>query len=176
MVTIPERPGAFAALVKAVHPMAVTEFCYRYASASAANVLIGVSLSANTREHDLADLIDRLSNEGMTAVDVSENETAKSHIRYLVGGRSSASNERSFAFEFPERQGALYKFLTTLQPGFNISLFHYRNHGGDIGKVLAGIQCPQGQEDNLNSFLTELGYGYAEETNNPVFKMFMTEP
>lgn len=175
MVTIPERPGAFAALVKAVHPMAVTEFCYRYASASAANVLIGVSLSANTREHDLADLIHRLSNEGMTAVDVSENETAKSHIRYLVGGRSSASNERSFAFEFPERQGALYKFLTTLQPGFNISLFHYRNHGGDIGKVLAGIQCPQGQEDNLNSFLTELGYGYAEETNNPVFKMFMTE-
>jgi threonine dehydratase len=176
MVTIPERPGAFAALVKAVHPMAVTEFCYRYASASAANVLIGVSLSANTREHDLADLIHRLSNEGMTAVDVSENETAKSHIRYLVGGRSGASNERSFAFEFPERQGALYKFLTTLQPGFNISLFHYRNHGGDIGKVLAGIQCPQGQEDNLNSFLTELGYGYAEETNNPVFKMFMTEP
>ncbi|KAG9567850.1 hypothetical protein KCU71_g4747, partial [Aureobasidium melanogenum] len=76
----------------------------------------------------------------------------------------------------PERQGALFKFLTTLQPGFNISLFHYRNHGGDIGKVLAGIQCPQGQEDNLNSFLTELGYGYVEETNNPVFKMFMTEP
>ncbi|KAG9593962.1 threonine dehydratase, biosynthetic, partial [Aureobasidium melanogenum] len=176
MVTIPEKPGAFAALVKAVHPMSVTEFCYRYASASAANVLIGISLSANTREHDLADLIQRLSNEGMTAVDISDNETAKSHIRYLVGGRSSASNERVFAFEFPERQGALFKFLTTLQPGFNISLFHYRNHGGDIGKVLAGIQCPQGQEDNLNSFLTELGYGYVEETNNPVFKMFMTEP
>ncbi|KAH0389770.1 threonine dehydratase, biosynthetic, partial [Aureobasidium melanogenum] len=98
MVTIPEKPGAFAALVKAVHPMSVTEFCYRYASASAANVLIGISLSANTREHDLADLIQRLSNEGMTAVDISENETAKSHIRYLVGGRSSASNERVFAF------------------------------------------------------------------------------
>ncbi|THY89227.1 threonine dehydratase I [Aureobasidium pullulans] len=176
MVAIPERPGAFAALVKAVHPMSVTEFCYRYASPTEANVLIGISLNANTREHDLADLIHRLSKEGMTAVDISENETAKSHIRYLVGGRSKALNERVFAFEFPERQGALFKFLTTLQPGFNISLFHYRNHGGDIGKVLAGIQCPQGQEENLNSFLTELGYGYVEETNNPVFKMFMTEP
>ncbi|KAI5195991.1 threonine dehydratase I [Aureobasidium subglaciale] len=175
MVTIPERPGAFAALVKAVQPMGVTEFCYRYASSSAANVLIGISLSANTREHDLADLIRRLSNEGMTAVDVSENETAKSHIRYLVGGRSTALNERVFAFEFPERQGALVKFLTTLQPGFNISLFHYRNHGGDIGKVLAGIQCPQGEEEKLNTFLTDLGYGYVEETNNPVFKMFMTD-
>ncbi|CAC9890640.1 unnamed protein product [Aureobasidium pullulans] len=176
MVAIPERPGAFAALVKAVHPMSVTEFCYRYASPTEANVLIGISLNANTREHDLADLIHRLSKEGMTAVDISENETAKSHIRYLVGGRSKALDERVFAFEFPERQGALFKFLTTLQPGFNISLFHYRNHGGDIGKVLAGIQCPQGQEENLNSFLTELGYGYVEETNNPVFKMFMTEP
>lgn len=144
-VTIPEKPGAFAALVAAVNPMSVTEFCYRYATASAANILIGISVAASTRERDLTDLISRLQSEGMQATDLSGDELAKSHIRYLVGGRSTAENERLFAFEFPERQGALHKFLTTLQPGFNISLFHYRNYGGDVAKILAGIQCPAGE-------------------------------
>lgn len=174
-VTIPERPGAFAALVKTINPMNVTEFAYRYATASEANVLVGVSLSPMTRQRDLSDLIARLKNEGMSATDVSDNELAKSHIRYLVGGRSSAADERLFAFEFPERGGALYKFLTTLQPGLNISLFHYRNYGGDVGKVLAGIQCPKDQEEGLNKWLRELGYGYVEETNNEVYKMFMRD-
>lgn len=109
----------------------------------------------------------------MTGKDLSEDELAKSHIRYLVGGRSSAANERLFSFEFPERQGALFKFLTTLQPGFNISLFHYRNYGGDVGKVLAGIQCPEGSEGELEKFLMEIGYGYREDTENEAYKMFM---
>ncbi|KAI6985204.1 Threonine dehydratase [Hortaea werneckii] len=172
-VTIPERPGAFARLVAAVNPMNVTEFCYRYSNPGSADVLIGLSVSASTRQHDIKDLIERLEQDGMTARDLSGDELAKSHIRYLVGGRSNADNERLFAFEFPERGGALYKFLTTLQPGFNISLFHYRNYGGDVGKVLAGIQCPPGEEAGLEKFLHDIGYGYKEETDNETYKMFM---
>ncbi|CZT15515.1 probable threonine dehydratase, biosynthetic [Ramularia collo-cygni] len=172
-VTIPETPGSFAKLVATVNPMVVTEFCYRYHDATAASVLMGIQVSAATRTRDVLDLLQRLEKEGMTARDISGDEIAKSHIRYLVGGRSTAENERLFAFEFPERGGALYKFLTTLQPGFNISLFHYRNYGGDIGKVLAGIQCPAGEEEGLTAFLKELGYGYTEETDNETYKMFM---
>ncbi|KAI6909583.1 Threonine dehydratase [Hortaea werneckii] len=172
-VTIPERPGAFARLVAAVNPMNVTEFCYRYSNPGSADVLIGLSVSASTRQHDIKDLIERLEQDGMTARDLSGDELAKSHIRYLVGGRSNADNERLFAFEFPERGGALYKFLTTLQPGFNISLFHYRNYGGDVGKVLAGIQCPPGEEAGLEKFLHDIGYGHKEETDNETYKMFM---
>jgi len=174
-VTIPERPGAFVALVEAVMPMMVTEFCYRYAHSAEANVLIGINMNAATRTREMAALFKRFEQQGMTARELSGDELAKSHIRYLVGGRSNAENERLFTFEFPERQGALFKFLTTLQPGFNISLWHYRNYGGDIGKVLAGIQVPDGQEAELEKFLKDLGYGYKEETNNETYKMFMRE-
>lgn len=172
-VTIPEKPGTFARLVGAVQPMAVTEFCYRYSSPHEANVLIGISMTASARARDLADLIARLSADGMTARDLSGDELAKSHLRYLVGGRAEVDDERAFAFEFPERGGALYKFLTTLQPGFNISLWHYRNHGGDIAKIFAGIQCPPGQEKELEKFLEKIGYGYKEETANETYQTFM---
>lgn len=172
-VTIPEQPGAFAKLIAAVNPLVVTEFCYRYATSSAANIIIGIQVTAATRSRDVTELMQRLEQEGMTARDISGDELAKTHIRYLVGGRSNAENERLFAFEFPERQGALHKFLTTLQPGFNISLFHYRNYGGDIGKILAGIQCPPGEEAGLEKFLKEIGYGHTEETENETYKMFM---
>jgi threonine dehydratase len=176
--------------------MGVTEFCYRYSTAAAANIIVGIQLSASTRERDLADLTSRLAKEGMQATDLSGDELAKSHIRYLVGGRSDASNERLFAFEFPERQGALHKFLTTLQPGLNISLFHYRNYGGDVAKILAGIQCPAGevsfkhrlndsmvqitnehstQEASLDKFLYEIGYPWKEETENPAYTLFMRQ-
>ncbi|KAK4977481.1 hypothetical protein LTR28_006700 [Elasticomyces elasticus] len=185
-VTIPERPGAFASLIEAVHPMSVTEFSYRYATSASANILIGVSLSASSRSKDLADLMKRLGEEGMDAQDLSENELAKTHIRYLVGGRSNAPHERLFSFEFPEHPGALVRFLTTLQPGFNISLFHYRNYGGDVGRVLAGIQVPadegvmevaEGREKGgrLEAFLRELGYGWREETQNEAYTTFMRE-
>lgn len=174
-VTIPERPGAFAALVRVIYPMAVTEFSYRYASPGAANILVGVSFNAASRTRDLSDLLSRLAAESMAGTDLSGDELAKSHIRYLVGGRSTVTDERLFMFEFPERQGALFNFLTTLQPGMNISLFHYRNYGGDVGKVLAGIQCPKGEEEGLEKFLREIRYPFFEETNNPVYKMFMRD-
>lgn len=174
-VSIPERPGAFASLIKTVDPMAVTEFCYRYATADHANILIGLQVRPSSRTRDLEDLIVRLEKEGMKAADVSDNELAKTHIRYLVGGRSAVSDERLFTFEFPERQGALFKFLTTLQPGFNISLFHYRNAGGDIGRILAGIQTPAGDEENLTKFLKDIGYPWNEVTNDSVYRMFMRD-
>lgn len=172
-VVIPERPGAFASLVQTLHPANITEFCYRYSDTHRANILVGVTLKPADRQDDLQDLFERLAQSDMQATDLSDNEVAKSHIRYLVGGRSSAADERLFAFEFPERQGALHRFLTTLQPGFNISLFHYRNTGGDIGKVLAGIQCPSGQDHELDKFLAELGYGWSDVTRDPAYNMFM---
>ncbi|MCJ1243801.1 hypothetical protein MMC30_000998, partial [Trapelia coarctata] len=156
-VNIPERPGAFADLVKTVLPHAVTEFSYRYAREQSANILMGISVSASSRTSDLADLFDRLNKDGMKALDLSNDELVKSHLRHLVGGRSTVQNEKLYMFEFPERPGALVKFLTTLRPGQNISLFHYRNHGGDVGKVLAGIQCPENEKQELEGFLRKLG-------------------
>lgn len=174
-VIIPERPGSFANLVKCINPHMVTEFSYRFSGVSQAHILVGVNLSAASRAQDLADLIERLREEGMVAKDLSNDELAKSHIRYMNGGRSGVADERLFAFEFPERPGALYKFLTTLQPGFNISVFHYRNYGGDVAKILAGIQCPGTPEDEkaLKSFLKELGYPFKEMTDSETYQTFL---
>lgn len=174
-VRVPEKPGAFAELVKSVLPHSVTEFSYRYARDDCANILMGISLRATERARETTALLGRMQERGMSVEDVSENELAKSHIRYLVGGRSAVADERLYMFEFPERPGALAKFLTTLTPGFNISLFHYRDHGGDIAHVLAGIQCPAKQRDELELFLRRLGYPWKEETLNPVYRTFMRE-
>ncbi|KAL6163323.1 threonine deaminase [Exserohilum turcicum] len=172
-ITIAEQPGAFSKLVSVIHPMAVTEFSYRYSGPESAQILVGVELKTATRSRDLPDLIDRLAAEGMTAHDLSQDELVKSHIRYLGGGRSDAAHEHMFMFEFPERGGALYKFLNTLQPGMNISLFHYRNYGGDVAKILAGIQCDDADSEKLTAFLKDIGYPYKEVTNNPSYKMFL---
>ena len=174
-VTVPELPGSFAELVKAVLPHAVTEFSYRYSKPESANIFMGLSVNASTRSTDLPDLFDRLEGDGKSAVDLSGDELAKSHIRYLVGGRSGVQDERLYMFEFPERPGALVKFLTTLRPDQNISLFHYRNHGGDVGKVLAGIQCPEGQKEELEGFLRKLGYPFSECTESPTYQKFLRE-
>ena len=170
---IPERPGAYAELIKNVLPHAVTEFSYRYAHEDFARILMGISVNAATRSSDLADLTHRLDQLGMTAMDLSGDELAKSHIRYLCGGRSSVENERLYMFEFPERPGALVKFLTTLRPDQNISLFHYRNHGGDVGKVLAGIQCPADAKAELDGFLVKLGYPFSDVSDSPSYHMFL---
>lgn len=176
LATIPERPGAFAKLVQTIGHHNVTEFNYRlYPGKDTANIMIGVEFSASRRDADLANLIQRLSEQNMSAIDISENELAKTHIRYLVGGRSGVSDEKLFMFEFPERAGALYKFLTTLQPGFNISLFHYRNYGGDVGKILAGIQCKDEERKELDAFLRKIKYPYQEETENEVYRMFLRD-
>jgi len=168
-VNIPERPGAFAELVKTVLPHAVTEFSYRYGHEGSANILMGISVLST----ELPNLLERLNKDGMEAVDLSGDELAKSHIRYLNGGRSGVEDERLYMFEFPERPGALVKFLTTLRPGQNISLFHYRNNGGDMGKVLAGIQCCEGSKEELEEFLKKLGYPFDECTDSPIYRMFL---
>jgi threonine dehydratase len=173
-VTIPEIPGAFAKLVEAVLPQAVTAFGYRYSTPSQANVMMAISVSsASARAQEIYSLFSRLESEGMTPKDISDDELAKSHVQYLVGGRSGVPDERLFMFEFPERPGALYKFLTTLRPGQNISLFHYRSIGGDVGRILAGIQCPEPERYKLDSFLKDIGYPYKECTDNEIFKTFL---
>lgn len=177
-VTIPEKPGAFAALIEAVLPAATTEFSYRYNASdpTIAQILIGITITnASSRSAELSSLFTRLEQSGMKARDISEDELAKTHIRYLNGGRSSVEHERLFMFEFPERPGALFKFLRTMRPGQNISLFHYRNYGGDVGRILAGIQCPETEKGELNKFLKEIGYPWTECTDNETYKTFLRE-
>ncbi|RFU32566.1 hypothetical protein B7463_g3784, partial [Scytalidium lignicola] len=174
-VSIPERPGSFAELIKAVLPHAVTEFSYRYATDEIANVLLGISLTspASQRDAELESLLQRISHCGMKATDLSGDELAKSHIRYIVGGRSGVPNERLYMFNFPERPGALQKFLSTLNPKYNISLFQYRNSGSDIGKVLAGILCPDDGVKELENFFKKIGYPWEDCTNSSVFHTFL---
>ncbi|KAF9888762.1 hypothetical protein FE257_008337 [Aspergillus nanangensis] len=172
-VKIPEKPGAFAKLVEVVLPHAVTAFNYRYARDESADVLMGISLSASTGGEDLAKIMSELTKAGMATRDLSNDELAKRHVRFLVGGRCDAKDERLFMFEFPERPGALARFLTTLRPNQNISLFHYRNYGGDVGKVLAGIQCPSPEKADLESFLKDLGYPFTEHTDSPTYHTFL---
>jgi threonine dehydratase len=174
-VSIPERPGSFAELIRAIMPHMVTEFSYRYATDAIANVLIGISLTspASQRDEELSSLLARISSSGMTATDLSGSELAKSHVRYLVGGRSGVLHERLYMFNFPERPGALEKFLTTLRPRYNISLFQYRNAGSDIGKVLTGIVCPDTELTELESFLRRIGYPWEDCTESEVFKTFL---
>ncbi len=199
-VRIPERPGAFAELVAHVMPHAVTEFSYRYATAEAANVLLGISLggAASQRAAELQGLMDRIRGAGagngnggngggtgeeeggkttttveMEVKDLSGDELAKSHVRYLVGGRSDVADERLYMFNFPERPGALEKFLRMLRLRFNISLFQYRHGGSDVGKVLTGIQCPDADVPDLEHSLREIGYPWTDCTHNDVFKTFL---
>ncbi|KAJ6180523.1 hypothetical protein N7519_010984 [Penicillium mononematosum] len=163
-VKIPEKPGAFAKLVEIVLPTPLPH---------SADVLMGISLSASTGREDLAKIMGELEKGGMSCRDLSDDELAKRHVRFLVGGRCEVADERIFMFEFPERPGALAKFLTTLRPEQNISLFHYRNYGGDVGKVLAGIQCPSPEKEDLESFLRDLGYPFTEHTDSPTYKTFL---
>ncbi|KAG5922291.1 hypothetical protein E4U42_005511 [Claviceps africana] len=174
-VSIPERPGAFAKLIDVIMPYAVTEFNYRYADEDVANVMIGLSLTVPPaqRHEELRTLLERIRHQDMTVTDLSGDELAKSHLRYLVGGRSTIENERLYMFSFPERPGALERFLKTLRPRFTISLFHYRNYGGDIGKVLAGISCPEEYSGELAQFLIDLDYPFSECTNSNVFQTFL---
>lgn len=185
-VTIPEHPGSFAKLIDAIHSHDVTGFSYRYTHPGEADILMSVSTSGVNNEDDIAGIISQINAmEGYNAADVSDDELAKSHIRYLVGGHSSPSpppspsgthssiTEKLFMFEFPERPTALAKFLTTLRPNQNISLFHYRNYGGDSAKVLVGIQCPENEKQELDGFLTELGYPFKECTDSAVYKKFL---
>jgi threonine dehydratase len=176
-VSLPERPGAFGELVTAVLPHAVTEFSYRYAGPTVAHVLLGISLTApaSQRAAELTALLGRVHASGsMRALDLSGDELAKSHVRYLGGGRSAVAHERLYMFTFPERPGALHHFLDRL-PRYNISLFQYRNAGADVGRVLAGIVCPEPERARLESFLCQVGYPWEECTDSDVYRIFLRE-
>jgi threonine dehydratase len=171
-VTIPERPGSFLKFCRTIGKRGITEFNYRYADASEAHVFAGVQLSRGDEER--AELLEKLRAEGYPVVDMTENEMAKTHIRFMVGGRShNLQNEVLYRFEFPERPGALLKFLTSMGKRWNISLFHYRNHGAAYGRVLVGIQVPEEDRKRLQTFLDELGYIYFEELANPAYSLFL---
>jgi threonine dehydratase len=170
-VSIPERPGAFRSLCGALGEHPVTEFNYRYGGSEVAHVFVGVGLSGRPKERDA--LIDDLSAEGFEVVDMTGNEMAKLHVRFMVGGRAALDDERLIRFEFPERPGALNRFLDQVGGRWNISLFHYRNHGAAVGRVLAGLQVPPSDAAQLDEFLDQLGFRWVEETGNRAQALFL---
>ncbi|KAJ3108444.1 threonine deaminase [Phlyctochytrium planicorne] len=173
-VSVPETPGSFMALYKVIHPRAVIEFSYRFGDPSSATIFM--SFQVDDRAAEIKKIFADLESIGMVAMDASTNEMAKAHARYLVGGRKEVPNERLFRFSFPERPGALHHFLNTLRSphyDWNVSLFHYRNYGGDVGKVMVGIQVPPETRAAFDLFLGELRYPYVEETLNPVYQQFL---
>lgn len=178
VVTIPERAGEFAKLQQIIHPRAITEFSYRYSGSDLANVY--VSFNVLNKNKEVASIIDTMTNNehNYEVVDISENEVAKTHGRYLVGGKcgnfSKTNREKLFQFEFPERPGALTRFLQELRSNWDITLFNYRNHGNDMGKVLCGFDIPEDTTDEeFHNFLQKLGYKYVDETQNIVYQKFL---
>ncbi|SEN24788.1 threonine ammonia-lyase, biosynthetic [Nitrosomonas marina] len=170
-VTIPEKPGSFKKFCNLLGAKSITEFNYRYADPSEAHVFVGVSV--RNRE-ETEKLIADLRESGLNTEDMSNNEMAKLHIRHLVGGHApEIENEILYRFEFPDRPGALMDFLNAMSHNWNISLFHYRNHGADYGRVLIGIQVPPEQKPDFKAFLDQLGYRYWDESKNPAYKLFL---
>jgi threonine dehydratase len=170
--TIPERPGSFRALCHDLGARQITEFNYRYADTAAAHVFAGVQLRHGLQEKEA--LLRSLAAKGYEVVDLSANELAKMHVRYMVGGHApQAAHEVLYRFEFPERSGALLQFLTRMGDRWNISLFHYRNHGAAYGRVLMGIQVPPAERAEFGAFLATLGIEYADESANPAYRMFL---
>ena len=171
-VEIPERKGSFLAFCKAVGELNVTEFNYRYGNSARAEIFVGIELTGGAPQREA--LIEQLKSAGYPVLDMSDNEMAKLHIRYMVGGQAPGlADERIYRFEFPERPGALLDFLTAVGTRWNISLFHYRNHGSDYGRVLAGVQVPEPEIPELDGHLRDLGYAYRDETGNPAYRMFL---
>jgi threonine dehydratase len=171
-VEIPERPGSFLQFCEALGKRSVTEFNYRFENARAAQIFVGFALSRGRSEcHEICAA---LRAAGYTVNDMTDNEMAKLHIRYMVGGHARGiENERLYRFEFPERPGALLRFLQAVGTRWNVSLFHYRNHGSDYGRVLAGIQVPPAERAEFVLHIDELHYAYTEETDNPAYRMFL---
>jgi len=170
-VTIPERPGSFRRFCEALGTRSITEFNYRYADASDAHIFVGVQMAGGENEKN--GLIAELREGDYPVLDMSDNEMAKLHMRYMVGGRASVENERLLRFEFPERPGALLHFLNRMGAHWNISLFHYRNHGAAYGRVLAGIQVPPSEDEKFRNFLQQVDYPFWEESENPVYPLFL---
>jgi threonine dehydratase len=172
-VTIPEVKGSFRKFCDTIGLRGITEFNYRYTDPGEAHVFVGVKTGGGDTEKD--ELIHALVAKGYSVLDMTDNEMAKVHIRYMVGGHSSGvENERLFRFQFPERPGALLRFLNRIGERWNISLFHYRNHGAAYGRILTGIQVPTEDNEDFQRFLDELGYESWEETDNPAYKIFLS--
>ncbi len=170
-VTIPERPGSFRRFCATLGGKNITEFNYRIADSKQAHIFVGVEVEGRTKT---SGMIRNLRNKGLKTIDLSDNEMAKWHVRHMVGGRAPfARNELLYRFEFPERPGALMRFLDSMRSDWNISLFHYRNHGADYGRVLVGMQVPRDEMRAFRSFLDKLGYPYADETRNPAYRLFL---
>ena len=170
-VTIPERPGSFRQFCALLGPRNVTEFNYRYADPQAAHVFVGIQIRNRAETQRL---VRSLRRHELKTVDLSDNELAKLHVRHTVGGHApGVANEILYRFEFPERPGALIKFLNSMSHGWNISLFHYRNHGADYGRVLVGMQVPPRDKRMFKAFLAKLGYPNSDETRNPAYRLFL---
>lgn len=171
-VTLDERPGTFRALCASLGERNVTEFNYRYADRERAHVFVGVELTRGYAERE--EILAELRARGYAVVDMSDNEVALLHTRHMVGGTAGPlPGERICRFEFPERPGALGRFLALMHESWNLTLFHYRNHGSAHGRVLAGIQVPEGQEDAFAKYLGELGYPWIDESDNPAYRLFL---
>ncbi|MBU6271158.1 MAG: threonine ammonia-lyase, biosynthetic [Betaproteobacteria bacterium] len=170
-VTIPEERGSFRRFCEAVGPRNVTEFNYRIADARQAHVFVGVQIQ---RRAEAVTIAEGLRAAGFMTLDLTDDELAKLHIRHLVGGHSPlARDEILYRFEFPERPGALMRFLSSMSPNWNISLFHYRNHGADYGRILVGLQVPPGEKRALREFLAGLGYAHEDVSRHPAYRLFL---
>jgi threonine dehydratase len=170
-VSIPEKPGAFKSFCSLLGTRNITEFNYRFSDISMAHIFVGISIQS---PDELEALIIDLKNTGLGVIDLTHNEVAKLHLRHLVGGHApQAVNEVIYRFEFPEKPGALLNFLDKMGKDWNISLFHYRNHGADIGRVLVGMQVPSKDKKTFKKFLNQLGYPSWNETKNSAYKLFL---
>jgi threonine dehydratase len=170
-VTIPETPGSFRKFCSLLGKLSITEFNYRYANPKTAHVFVGIQVR---NQQETGELVEKLQRNKLNTLDLSDNEMAKLHLRHLVGGHApEARDEILFRFEFPERPGALMLFLNSMSHNWNISLFHYRNHGADYGRVLVGMQVPHHDKKALKTFLDTLGYRYWDESANPAYRLFL---
>ncbi|MDG1960095.1 MAG: threonine ammonia-lyase, biosynthetic [Candidatus Binatia bacterium] len=170
-VTIPECPGAFESFCKILGAVPVTEFNYRIGDLEQAHIFVGVGLQRGDEERE--EIRTRLEQAELPVVDMSQNELAKSHVRFMVGGRALAAHERLVRFEFPERPGALLQFLQAMGHRWNITLFHYRNHGAAFGRVLAAMQVPDSETNEFHGFLDGVGYRWVDESDNPAYQLFL---
>jgi threonine dehydratase len=170
-VTIPERPGSFRDFCALIGSRSVTEFNYRMADPDSAHVFVGLQIAGDSEKHQV---VGALRRAGLETIDLSDNEMAKLHVRHLVGGRGQGiADELLYRFEFPERPGALLRFLEAMQGDWNISLFHYRNHGSDSGRVLVGMQVPPRRRAAFERFLARVGYPFIDESSNPAYRLFL---
>ena len=170
-VTIPEELGSFKRFCSLVRDRSVTEFNYRISDRTVAHVFVGISIADR---NDSGSIAAEFESNGFATIDLTHDDLAKEHVRHMVGGRSDlADDERLFRFVFPERPGALMRFLSTMHPSWNISLFHYRNQGADDGRVLVGLQVPPDDDAELAAFLDQLAYPFTDETANPVYRLFL---